>query len=129
MTNLGTSNEKIERMKKRTEKFAKDVRIFVDKMPKKLTYFDDFKQVIRSSGSIAANYLEACEAVSEPDRMHRLRICRKESRETVLWFDLFHPQPPPSLAPESKRLRQEASEFVLIFNAVIRNKLNKKIKT
>lgn len=43
-------------------------------------------QLIRSSSSPGANYIEALEAASKKDFVHRLRICRKEARESVNWL-------------------------------------------
>lgn len=47
------------------------------------------KQLIRSSASIGANYIEALEGLSKKDFAHRLRVCRKEARESVHWLRLI----------------------------------------
>ena len=43
------------------------------------------KQLARSSGSQAANYIEANESLSKKDFSHRAKICRKEAKESKLW--------------------------------------------
>ena len=44
------------------------------------------RQMIRSAGSVGANYREANEAISRKDFKHRVKICRKEAKETHFWF-------------------------------------------
>lgn len=46
-------------------------------------------QLIRSSASPGSNYIEALEALSRKDFVHRLKICRKEVRESVHWLRLI----------------------------------------
>ena len=43
----------------RTFDFANDVRAFVKRIPKTVANLEDVKQVVRSSGSVGANYIEA----------------------------------------------------------------------
>ncbi|MGB0757829.1 MAG: four helix bundle protein [Patescibacteria group bacterium] len=67
----------------RTLQFAKEVRIFVKQLERNFINNEDGKQVIRSSGSVGANYREANEAVSHKDFILRIKICIKEARETI----------------------------------------------
>ena len=46
-------------------------------------------QIIRSSASVGANYREANDALSKKDFVHRLRISRKEAKETIYWLQLI----------------------------------------
>jgi len=46
--------------------------------------------VIRSSGSVAANYIEANEHLSEKHFDYRIKVCRKESKESHLWLNLLN---------------------------------------
>ncbi|KRT67317.1 MAG: S23 ribosomal protein [candidate division WWE3 bacterium CSP1-7] len=71
-------------------------------------------QLIRSSSSIPANYLEAQESLSRKDFLYRLAICRKESKESVQWLRLLS-DTGNSGSLELERLLREAHEFVLIF--------------
>ncbi len=68
-------------LEKRTFNFAKDIRIFGKSLTRSLINFDDAKQLLRSSGSIGANYIEANEALGPKDFLMRLRISRKEAIE------------------------------------------------
>lgn len=67
----------------RTLAFAKDVRIFIRKLSKNLTNIDDCRQLLRSSGSVGANYIEANEALSQKDFRMRIKISRKEAKESA----------------------------------------------
>ena len=73
----------------RTFLFAKDVRIFIKTLEKSMTNIEDSKQVIRSSGSIGANYIEANESLSKKDFVFRIKIVRKEAKETTYWLRLI----------------------------------------
>lgn len=81
---------------------------------------DDAKQLVRSSGSVAANYIEANDALSKRDALVRLKICRKESKESELWIRLLRS---PSLAldleGERQSLEKEARELRPIFSAIV----------
>ncbi len=54
-------------LEERTFQFAKRVRLFVKSLDKTICNFEDSKQLIRSSGSIGANYIEANESLSKKD--------------------------------------------------------------
>ncbi|HTT58055.1 MAG TPA: four helix bundle protein [Opitutaceae bacterium] len=117
------SNEgKPRDLEERTYEFAADVRGFVRRLPRTLCNYQDVRQLGRSSGSVAANYIEADEAVSPKDFLLRMKICRKESKESRLWLRLLDTGEAPKLASERNDLAQEAHELMLIFNAIIRNK-------
>ncbi len=82
---------KIENPKKydledRTFNFAKSVRALVKKLTKTIGNIEDGKQVIRSSGSVGANYIEANESLSKKDFVMRIKICRKEAKESRYWL-------------------------------------------
>jgi four helix bundle protein len=102
----------------RTHRFAADVRSFVNRLPKSLSNYEDAKQVVRSSGSVAANYLEAQEGVSRKDFFFRIKVCRKESRESGLWLGLVDVGENPGLSAARDKLVREANELKLIFSAI-----------
>lgn len=70
----------------RTFDFAKLVREFVKLLPKTLANLEDIQQVVRSSGSVGANYIEANESLSKKDFLMRIEICRKEAKESRYWL-------------------------------------------
>lgn len=76
-------------------------------------------QLIRSSASPGANYIEAIEAVSKKDFVHRLRICRKESKESIHWLMLLEKTNNKEIEDEVKELILEAESFVRILTSSI----------
>lgn len=102
----------------RTAKFAREVRSFVSKLPKNIAFVEDGKQVVRSSGSVGANYIEANESFSKKDFVMRAKICRKEAKESRYWLQMFE-NLPNELVGERDRLVQESTELLRIFSAMI----------
>jgi four helix bundle protein len=103
----------------RTSEFAKRVRAFIKQLPRTIGNIEDAKQVIRSSGSLAANYIEANESLSKKDFIMRIKISRKETRESTLWLELIDTGGNANLEKERKALLQEATELRKIFGAII----------
>lgn len=97
-------------MEERTLKFARDVRNFVKQLPRTVSNLEDGKQLIRASGSIGANYIEANESLSKKDFRMRIMICRKEAKETTYWLKLVE---------ASSQLLQEATELTKIFGSIV----------
>ncbi len=75
-------------LEERTYQFAKAVRIFVKTLPKTIANIEDGKQLIKASGSVGANYIEANEALSKKDFKMRIKICRKEAKESAYFLRL-----------------------------------------
>jgi four helix bundle protein len=73
----------------RTLEFAKSVVRLCKKLPKNVVNFKIIDQLIRASGSVGANYIEASEALSKKDFLYRIRITRKECKETTYWLELI----------------------------------------
>ncbi|MBP7770470.1 MAG: four helix bundle protein [Candidatus Pacebacteria bacterium] len=105
-------------LEERTARFAREVRAFVRKLPKSIIVAEDSKQVVRSSGSVGANYIEANESLSKKDFVMRAKICRKEAKETRYWLQMFD-ELPKDLIGERDRLIQESTELLRMFSAMI----------
>jgi four helix bundle protein len=75
-------------LEERTLEFAKRVRTFVKKLPKSLANLEDIRQLVKASGSVGANYIEANDSLSKKDFSLRIKICRKESKESRFWLRL-----------------------------------------
>ena len=116
---MTTKNTKPKALDERTFLFAQQVRAFVAHLPKTASNQEDIKQVVRSSGSVAANYIEANEALSKKDFIFRMKICRKEAKESRLWLRLLDCGVYDQLGKTRAALTQEARELMLIFNAII----------
>jgi four helix bundle protein len=82
-----TKNSKKYDLEDRTLEFAKRVRAFVKNLRKTIGNIEDGKQLIRSSGSVGANYIEANESLSKKDFILRIKICRKEAKESRYWLN------------------------------------------
>jgi four helix bundle protein len=113
------SNYKQYDLEDRTEHFAKNVRTFVKRLNWSLANKEDEKQVIRSSGSVGANYIEANEALSKKDFNMRVKICRKEAKESRYWLKLIDTECEPQLERERDTLIQESTELMKIFGAIL----------
>jgi four helix bundle protein len=107
-------------LEERTYQFARQVRAFVRTLPRTICNQEDVRQVVRSSGSVGANYIEANEALSKKDFLHRIRISRKEAKETRYWLRLLDAQEDPKRNAERDRLIQEATELMLIFGSILK---------
>jgi len=98
-------------------KFAVEVRDFCIMLKHDTINLVYIKQIIRSSSSIGANYVEANENSGKQDLLMRLKISRKEAKETIFWFNL--------LIVDNKEkiesLKKEAGELRKIFSAIINN--------
>lgn len=94
------------------------VRKFVNRLPKFASNYEDSKQLVRASGSAVANYLEAQEGLSRKDFFYRIKICRKESRESGLWLRLLEIGPDLLMQGERDALVQEADELKRILSAI-----------
>jgi four helix bundle protein len=112
--------EKARDLEERTARFAEDVRRFVRLLPRTVANFEDVRQLVRASGSVPANCIEANEALGNRDRVMKFRISRKEAKECQLWLRLLNVGGAPALEAERERLRQEAHELKLIFTAIIK---------
>ena len=99
--------------------FAQRVRAFVKKLPKTLANFEDCRQLVKASGSTGANYIEANEALSKKDFVMRIKICRKESKESAYWLRLINETNNLKNADEAERLRQEANELKKILASIL----------
>ena len=95
-------NPKQYDLEDRTLAFAGRVRAFVKELPNTVANIEDGKQLINASGSVGANYVEANEALSKKDFCFRIRICRKEAKESRYWLRLVDTQGDSGLEKERK---------------------------
>ena len=113
-------NSKRYDLEKRTFEFARAIRQFVNKLPKTIGNIEDGKQLIRSSGSVGANYIEANESLSKKDFTMRIMISRKEAKESQYWLRLVDTQEDVLLEKERQNFTREATELMMIFSAIMR---------
>jgi four helix bundle protein len=103
----------------RTFQFADAVRYFVKEVPGTLANTEDMRQLVRASGSVAANWIEADEALSRKDFLMRVKICRKEAKESRLFLRLLDAGLAKNTASSRDSLAKEARELTLSFSAII----------
>lgn len=109
---------KYQNFEDRTTDFAKRIIRLCRALPKDSINNPLLNQVVRSSGSIGANYREANEAVGRKDFIYRLRIARKEAKETNHWLELLK-EANLEFSERMKELFQEVKEIRSILSAMI----------
>ena len=110
--------EKIYNLEDRTYQFAKNCRIYIKSLPKTISNLEDCKQLVRSSGSVGANYIEANKKLGDKDFAYRLKISRKEAKETRYWLKLLHDLNP-QFSMQSEALLIEVEELRKILSTII----------
>jgi four helix bundle protein len=111
-------NSKRFDLEDRTFAFAKRSRALVKRLTRTIGNIEDARQLVRSSGSVGANYIEANESLSKKDFVCRIKICRKEAKESRCWLRLIEAMDASGLERDS--LIQEAQELMNIFGAIVR---------
>jgi four helix bundle protein len=106
-------------LEERTYQFAKEVRLIIKSIDKSQANLEDTKQLIRSSGSIGANYIEANESLGKKDFLLRVRISRKEAKESAYWLRLIIETNNLKNVEEFEALRLEAIELKKILSSII----------
>lgn len=112
-------NTKLYDLEDRTLRFAHRVRVFVKKLIRTLANIEDSRQLVNASGSVGANYIESNEALSKKDFLMRIKICRKEAKESRYWLRLIDTGGKSELEQERKELEDEASELTHIFGSIV----------
>jgi four helix bundle protein len=100
----GKSSKKYD-LEERTFIYAKNVIEYIGKLPRGIAHTEISKQLVRSSGSVGANYIEA-------------KICRKEAKESAYWLKLSSPTK--SNEETKLKLMCESEELMKIFSAIMR---------
>jgi four helix bundle protein len=116
---MSDSSPKIYNLDTRTLTFSKQVREFVRYLPKTVGNREDGSQLIRSSGSVGANYIEASESLSRKDFLMRIKIARKEAKESIYWLNLVQTGELKQLNNKRSVLIQEATELMKIFGSIV----------
>ena len=118
MTKL-PNNKPVYDLEERTFQFAKAVRLFVKILPKTTANIEDGKQAVKASGSVGANYREANESLSKKDLLMRMRISRKEAKESAYWLRLIQETNNLKNADNLQNLIQEANELKKILSSIL----------
>jgi four helix bundle protein len=106
-------------LEERTYRFALGVRKLVKAHAWSREQRTDVVQLLRSSGSVAANYVEANNPISSADFSHRLRISRKEASESRLWLRLLGDTSDDQRKETLRDLYREADALVKILTSIL----------
>ncbi len=112
------STNRYRELENRTTEFAKRIIRLCKELPKDRINNPLVNQIVRSAGSVGANYREANEALGKKDFAHRLRIARKEAKETQHWLELIE-EANPELSERMNSLFKETQEIRSILSAII----------
>lgn len=107
-------------LEERSYALAQAVRSWVKRLPRTVCNLEDVRQLARSSGSVGANYIEANESLGKKDFKMRIRICRKEAKETRYWLRLIDIQQQNDLRDARDALIGECTELIKIFTAILK---------
>lgn len=110
-------NKKPFDLEERTLQYSRDIIAFLNKVPKSLSNVEIAKQLIRSAGSVGANYIEANESLGKKDFLLHTRIARKEAKESRYWLQLLECSD--SFHSSKDQLIQESTELLKIFSKII----------
>jgi four helix bundle protein len=106
-------------LEERSFQFAKRVRLYVKKLPVNTANIEDGRQVIRSSASVGANYIEANENLGEKDFGMHIKISRKEAKEAAFFLRLIYETNTEEFLQEGMALKQEAIELKKIMSSIL----------
>ena len=98
----------------RTIDFAVSIIQIADLLPKTKAGNHIASQIIRSGTSPAANYGEAQGAESRKDFIHKMKICLKELRETLVWLKILEKSDLIQTS-ELSTIKEENNQLILIF--------------
>jgi four helix bundle protein len=102
----------------RTFVFAQSVRTFVKRLPRTVSNTEDVRQLVRASGSVAANWIEADEALSKKISYAGKNLPERSQRESLVFAISGHRLTKSNTAAR-EALASEARELTLIFASII----------
>ena len=114
------SEERKYDLEERTEKFSIRVRDLCRLLKQDIINREYIIQLIRAAGSVGANYIEANDKLGEKDLRFRIRISKKEAKETKYWLKHIMTYDVIELEEQRLILLQEADELMKIFAAILR---------
>ena len=105
-------------LEKRTTKFAKAVIKLCKQLPRNPINDRLVGQVVGSAGSVGANYREANDALGKKDFIQRMKIARREAKESLHWLELIL-ESERNRESEIKPLIKEVGELKKILSSII----------
>jgi len=112
-------NNRQYNLEERTFQFAKNIGLYLKQLPKNILNLEYGKQLVRASGSVGANYIEANESLSKKDFVMRIKICRKESKESAYWLRLIVEANDENYKNKGSERLNEAVELKKILSSIL----------
>lgn len=103
-------------LQERTKQFHVDVIKQCGGLPKNAAGFETAKQIIRSAGSVGANYRATVRAKSKSDFIYKIQVVLEEAYESMYWLEIIK-EATLITGLEIDRLIKEANELIAIFAA------------
>ena len=116
-------------LEERAFEFAVSVRRILSRNTLPPVCWADSEQILRSSGSVGANYIEANSSISHRDKLFRMKIARKEAAESKHWARLLRTTLPDQLSDDMQTIEQEADELMRILSTILKKLANLSPKT
>ena len=107
-------------LEERTLEFSKEIIRLCKTLPKNIITIPLIGQLIRSGTAIGANYIEANDSLGKKDFIHRIKIARKEAKETIYWLKLII-EAENRFEEQVKILIKECIELKNILSSIINN--------
>jgi four helix bundle protein len=109
-----------QELEDRFHNYGKRVRDFCLKLKWDIINTEYIRQVIRSSGSVGANYIEASDDLGKLDERMRIKISRREAKESVHWLDLILTYENDELEKERLGLISEGIQIKKILSTILK---------
>ena len=106
-------------LQNRTKQFNIDVIKLCEGFPRSAAGFELARQLIRSAGSVGANYRASARAKSTSDFIYKIQLVLEEADESLYWLEIVKETGMVSAmcSTELDRLIREANELTAIFAA------------
>jgi four helix bundle protein len=108
-----------EELEIRFERYAMKVRDFCKQLRWDIINIEYIKQLIRDSASVGANYIEASDDLGKADERMKLKIARRESKESVHFLKLVLTYNNEKLESERLELIDEGKQIRKILSAIL----------
>jgi four helix bundle protein len=114
--------KKVYDLEERTAIYAERIRNFCNVLPKNVANNEYIPQLLRAGSSPGSNYIEANECIGDKDFLMKIRVCRREAKESSYWLRLVITNDTTEAENERSLLRQEAKELVMIFTSILKKR-------
>ena len=108
-----------QELEDRFERYATRIRDFCRKLKTDIINVEYIKQLIRGSASVGANYIEASDDLGKADERMKMKIARRESKESVYFLKLILTHENEMLEKERLELLSEGTQIRLILSTIL----------